>query len=147
MIPYNQLQAHHRSVELTIMALYPTDEAKRLLTQWDWHRETEGVWRDHYINHFHRIIKNYSRDLIKWGRIRPSPTEWATMLEAGIHFASIKDQIRIQSGIFTRCVRPIHYYRFLKHVSDQRGEAFQFQRQLDIAEKKELIRLLRNEEA
>ena len=146
MLPYTQLNAHHRSVDFTLMAIYPTDEAKHLFKQLDWHNDEEGHWQDHYLNDFRGIIKNYSRDLIRWGEIQEGESEWSTMVRAGFSFASIKDQIKIQSALFRKCVRPIHYYRFLKHVSDQREETYKWQKQLDLLEKKEVIRLLKGQE-
>jgi hypothetical protein len=137
---YSKLTSGDRSVTLTLMAIYPTGEAKRLLRQLDWQHEPD--WARHYQNDFREVIHNFSRDLVERGKIQEGESDWSTMIKAGVYFASIKDQIKIQNMLWRKCVRPIHYYRFHKHISDQKDETFIWQKQLDLLEKKELIRLL-----
>ena len=137
---YSKLTSDDKSVTLTLMSIYPTDEAKRLLRQLDWHDEPD--WAQHYQNDFREVIHKFSKDLMRRGEIKAGPTEWATLIKTGIYFAGIKDQIKIQTMLWRKCVRPIHYYRFHKHVADETGRTFKWQKQLDTLEKKELIRVL-----
>jgi len=140
MIAYTKLRAKDRSVALTLMTIYPTDRAKSLMQQLDWHRDPES--QEHYCEELHKVIRNFSEDLVKRGEIDAQYSDWKKQVEAAVTFALIRDQIRYQSAIFTKVVRPIHYLRFHKHVTETTGKEFKQQSRLDLLEQKELIRIL-----